>query len=130
MIETIFKIDLDLKLGKKQLQSFIETRRAIIESLGMKLLRYREDSSKRGHHLWFYCEGKNMNERQINFTQFLLGDDIGRCKINAARIRRGVRDWNVIFDHVIWRRPHSCNCSIHKKILKRQKEGQKAFRGI
>ena len=110
MTKLIFKTDLDIKLGKKQMKKYIQTRKAIIGSLGYELLRYRvEPSSKRGHHFWWICKGKNLLPSQINFMQFLLGDDWGRCLINSRRIKRGVKEWNKIFDHVIWRRKHDCN---------------------
>jgi hypothetical protein len=134
MTDYMLKLDVDLKVPKEWLEDWLETRRAIYEALGFKILGMVVDKkSERGFHAFVHIlSNTKLTPDDLNKLQWLGGDDRGRVLINAWRIKRGV-PWergNKLFDHVIWRKEHKCNCTIHQKILKRAKEGQDALMGI
>jgi len=129
-MKIIFKVDVDLKIPDSWMNVWIKTRKAILRSLKMKPLEINIRKSKRGFHAWIHADvKKKLTPTECNFVQFLLGDDLGRVIINQRRIAKGM-DWdrfNKLFSEVIWRRKHKCNCKIHQKILRQQKEGVLAF---
>lgn len=129
---TVFKIDLDIKIPKSWMENFIKTRKAIVRSMDFKPIHVIVDETHRGYHVYVHAKTPKLTPTECNMLQFLLGDDKSRVIINQRRIKRGV-PWkigNKMFDHVIWRKEHKCNCDIHQKILKRMKEGQKALMGV
>jgi len=126
-----FKIDLDLKLPKEWKKMYLICGRKTLKSLGHEVLSVKETgSSKRGHHFVF-CTRANeqLSSTTCNMIQFLLNDDIGRVIINQRRIERGIswREGNKLFDRTIWKAKHKCNCKIHNRIFRNQKEGQMAL---
>lgn len=103
-MKTIFKTDLDVKLNKKEMELWIETRKLILKHLGFKVEKVIVRNSSRGHHFWWHVKGKKLKAQEINFIQLLLGDDMGRYYINKRRIERGVKNWNKLFSEVLWKR--------------------------
>mgnify|MGYP000008673044 CR=1 FL=1 len=82
----------------------------MIEQLGYRLLDVSLSYSDKGFHVFFYVEG-DLKPEEILKLQFLLGDDAVRCKINYLRLKRGLfPEYNIIFSHVIWRRPPDEKC--------------------
>jgi hypothetical protein len=77
-----------------------------------------------------YIGKKPVYDFQVNPTETFIVNNIlchntGRVIINQRRIARRM-DWNYfnrMFDRVIWRRKHKCNCSRHQRFLRKQEEG-------
>jgi DNA primase catalytic subunit len=121
----IFKVDVDIKVPDSWLKNWIETRKAILKSLGFKVKDIKVvDSSLRGFHAYIHAEGKKkLTPTECNMIQFLLGDDESRVLINQRRIARGI-DWrtgNKLFSDVLWRRKEKFNYKKMKKIWERER---------
>lgn len=102
----ILKIDIDTKLDKKQILVFKKTRIAILNSLGIKVLKIIEhpSPSKKGHHFWIHTN-KLISNNERNFYEFISGGDVTRYHINKRRIKRGFEYWSKLFSRVKWKRP-------------------------
>jgi len=124
-----FKIDLDFKMTKSLERVWLKTRKAILKELGFKLKEVNSQKTRRGSHWWFIVYGKKVEAKKANAIQLMLGSDVSKAIIDARRIKRGIpwKEANKLFSKTLWRKKHKCNCSIHQKILKRMKEGQKEF---
>lgn len=97
--EQILMLDVDW-MPKPWWRTWLQTREAILNSLGYKLLRAIRKPSPggRGLHVWFYVEGPEMDDMKKVKLQYLVGDCIVRSKINYRRVRRGIRGfWNKLF---------------------------------
>jgi len=136
MSKTILKVDVDVKMSKRWLDLWITSRKAILESIGIKVNDVvHKPSSKRGYHFWFHVEE---NGRRFDFTPsecnrlgWLLGDDFGRVLINEMRIQKGI-PWsrsNILFSRVLSRSKiddRCLKCGNHKlkmALLKEFNEG-------
>lgn len=118
-----FKIDVDCHLNDEELDLFIQTRRAILESLGFKLLEHRYFQTERGMHFWFTAYGDEIDDRTKNLYQFLLGDDDHRFDINRRRLERGI-PWNkanVLFSRILDRK-ENYDCTFELKTYKKYLE--------
>jgi len=120
MIEYI-PIDVDSSLLPLWKEDFIQTRKAIVESLGYKFIRaiikpsgeplpwktQPQEQKPKHYHVWIWIETpKSLSDMEKLRLQFLLGDDYGRCWINYLRItRRKNALWNKIFGYILWRKP-------------------------
>lgn len=94
---SIAKIDIDLNMDEKLLSKFIETRIWIISALGYRLVSYRYRKTKKGYHFWFHID-KKLSDKELCDLQFLLGDDINRCKFNYLRLELGsFNTFNALF---------------------------------
>lgn len=129
MTKSIIKTDVDSTLLARWKKQYVETRKAMLESLGFKLNRYIiRPSSKRGYHCWWHIEGKPLDAMGILQLQFLLGDDIARCWMNFLRIKRGVPFTDKIFSIVVYRAPldEKCErCKIRRILYEMGKEMEK-----
>jgi len=125
----VLKIDIDTKLNKKEMQTFKNTRTAVLNSLGIKVLKIIEhpSPSKKGHHIFIHINKKIPDERK-NFLEFLCGGDITRYHINKRRIKRGFKYWDKMFSRVKWKRPkdfdkrHALRIINKSKMLKYEKK--------
>jgi len=100
----MLKIDVDYLPPKSWLREWIETRKTILESLGYKVKRIDIfKSSKRGFHAYIQLD-RPIPPQTLNKLQFLCGDDPTRVKINNWRIQRGIKDWNVLYHRVLYRK--------------------------
>jgi hypothetical protein len=122
-----FKVDLDMKIPLKWKKLYLYTRKIILRYFKFEDIKIVDRESEKGHHFFFVCKHhKKLTPVDCNMVQFLLGDDTSRVLINMRRIVKGI-PWevgNVLFDYVVWRRKHKCNCKIHQKFIKEQNEGQ------
>lgn len=99
----MLKVDIDVHPPKEWLNKWLDTREAIIEKEGLSIEYSKTFQTKRGFHAYFKLT-KNLPDEEINKLQFLLGDDATRVKINAWRIKRGIKRWNKLFHKVLYRR--------------------------
>jgi len=122
---TIIKVDIDLKLPIMWLQMWVSTRELMLDMLGHTVKRFDMHKTKKGLHVFIEVE-EEMDAKNINLLQFLLGDDHTRVKINSWRIDREVPCWNKLFSRKIYRKEaKTIDCyycgnkiMIPKKILK------------
>lgn len=110
MPKYVLKIDLDVRLDEGELGIFRHTRRLIANGLNISILSFiTHDSASRGHHFFIRVESPNiLTPEELNFAQFLMGDDQTRYKINKERLEKGI-PWklaNVLFSRVIERRSY------------------------
>jgi len=118
----VFITDVDYRideLGEEFMEKYIETRRAILERLGIRLIEalYRPSPSGRGLHFWWHCEvDGELSDEDVNNIQLLLGDDVTRWWINRLRIMFGMSGmWNKCFSLAERRRSERCDrCRIVK----------------
>jgi len=95
---TILKVDIDVKLDKRQFDIFLDTRMLMLKYLNLNVLGYSMSESQKGYHFWFIVD-KDLSDRECAFLQFLLGDDIKRYKYNLIRVEAGCfGDFNVLFE--------------------------------
>ena len=101
---SMLKIDVDYLPPKQWLEQWIQTRKTILESLGYKVKRIDIfKSSRRGFHAYIQLD-RPVPPTTLNKLQFLCGDDPTRVKINNWRIQRGIKDWNVLYHRVLYRK--------------------------
>lgn len=95
---SIAKIDIDVKMPRKRLRQFINTRVAIINALGYNFIKYRYVETQKGYHFWFYVMEK-LSAKELAWLQFMLGDDQTRCRFNFIRLNAGCfHQFNVLFN--------------------------------
>jgi hypothetical protein len=95
---SIAKIDVDIKMNDDLLEKFIQTRRAIIYKLGYTYITHNIAETQKGYHIWFEIAEK-LNDKDLCDLQFLLGDDIVRCRFNYLRLDAGCfKQFNVLFN--------------------------------
>ena len=95
---SVAKVDVDVKMDAELLRKFVETRLAIISSLGYKLDYYRYAETEKGYHFWFALADK-LGDRELCDLQFLLGDDHTRCRFNYLRLEAGCfHQFNALFN--------------------------------
>jgi hypothetical protein len=103
---SIAKIDVDILMDEPLLTKFIQTRIAIIKTLGYTFRKYRIKRTAKGYHLWFHIDEK-LNDKDSADFQFLLGDDQARCRFNYLRNEVGsFHQFNALFSKKInadWR---------------------------
>ena len=125
-MKTTFKIDIDYKMNRKQLELFKNTRKNMLEFLGFKIKEINTNKSdKKGRHWWFICEHKKRHTpTELNFIQLLLSDDRGRWLINQRRISRKI-PWddysNFIFSKIYWRRPADFSKKKFRMLMEKSK---------
>lgn len=108
----MLKIDVDIKMTDGLMRKWLLTRSAILKALGYKHFVIRPFDTKRGKHFYIELDEK-VKAMVANELQFLLGDDQVRVKINTRRIQRGVKKWNKLFHHILYRkRPKTLSCPI------------------
>jgi len=101
---TVLKIDVDYKAPKEWLEAWERTRKFLLEKYcKLAVLRMTKHETTKGQNYFIEID-KELTPEQINYLQFLLGDDHTRVKINAWRIERGIPHWNKIFDRKLWRK--------------------------
>lgn len=104
----LLKLDVDYYPPRRWLEDWIKTRKAILETLGYKVVRVDIfKSSRRGFHAYIQID-KPVSAYTLNRLQFLLGDDSTRVKINNWRIKRGIKDWNILYEKVLYRKKAKC----------------------
>lgn len=141
----VIRIDVDSSLLPKWQEEYLETRRAILERLGIKVVKViirksgellpwivptggLEQPKRPPHfHLWLHIETpKPLSDLERLKLQFLAGDDLGRCHINWLRItKRRSPLWDKLFGYIAWRRPleepcKSCGLRIHLEELEKE----------
>lgn len=100
---SVLKVDIDVKLDESWFIRWIDTRKSMLDSLGFKVTMVFQHETTKGRNFFFHIKPECCDE-EINMLQFLLGDDHTRVKINAWRIKRGIKHWNKIYDHKLWRK--------------------------
>ena len=126
MTEVTFKVDIDYKMNKAQLNLFEDTKINMLEFLGFKINEVNTNKSdKKGRHWWFLCEHKRKHTpTELNFIQLLLGDDYGRVFLNQVRIGRKMK-WdnytNFIFSKIYCRRPADFSKKKFNDLIKKSK---------
>jgi len=97
MYDDTLKIDLDIKLPHQLFNKWLITRLKMLEYLGYAVIDVKFCETKKGYHFWFKIN-KMLSAKQRCELQFLLGDDIKRCKFNMIRQKVGVFDeFNALF---------------------------------
>jgi len=100
---SILKIDLDIHPPKEWLDDWIRTRKMICWSMLYQVEAIDVFETTRGLHVYIRVKQK-LKDEEINWIQFLLGDDHTRVKINQWRIKRGMKHWNKLFHKVLYRK--------------------------
>lgn len=100
---SVLKIDIDFKAPEDWLLDWEASRKFLLESYKLTVLRVTRHETTKGQNYFIEIE-EDLSPEGINRLQFLLGDDHTRVKINAWRIERGVPHWNKIFDRKLWRK--------------------------
>ena len=99
----LLKVDIDFHPPEEWITDWIMTRWHILAVLGHDIDYIKMFKTKRGLH--FYIKlSKNLDDETANMLQFMMGDDATRVKINAWRIKRGIKRWNKLFHKVLYRR--------------------------
>jgi len=94
---SVAKIDVDISLSPTLLAKFLETRKKIIEEMGLTLAHVRHRYTGRGMHFWFHL-AEELTEEELCDLQFLLGDDQVRAWYNYLRLELGGFKWfNALF---------------------------------
>ncbi|MBS7270390.1 MAG: hypothetical protein KIH10_16335 [Candidatus Freyarchaeota archaeon] len=100
-MESTLKIDIDipeLKKDKTLLQTWIQTRKAILEKLQIPIQKIRYTETQKGYHFWITINCQP-TDKGICDLQFLLGDDQTRCRYNYLRLEAGCfKQFNVLFN--------------------------------
>ena len=97
----VITVDVDSSLFEQWKPLWIKTRKAILGSVGLKLvdvvarksgeaLEWRSSNKPgKGYHVWLHVESDHQFEPLEKLQlQFLLGDDLGRVWINYLRITK------------------------------------------
>jgi len=100
---TVLKLDIDLKPPDKWIKEWEKTRKIILNSYNIKILRMASYETEKGIHYFIEID-RDLSAEETNMMQFLLGDDHTRVKINQWRLERGIEHWNKLFDRKIWRK--------------------------
>ncbi|MGV9141653.1 MAG: hypothetical protein ACOC1X_01805 [Promethearchaeota archaeon] len=102
---TILKLDLDWKANENWMHDFIETRKSMLEGMGYEVndVIIRESGSGEGYHLWIFISPEVKSDMTILKLQWLLVDDLTRCKINYERLKKKkpILDWNIFYDQIL-----------------------------
>lgn len=84
---SLIKIDIDVKVPKKWLKEFIETRQLILKKLGYEIEYITYYKSKHGYHFYFKLKNELKSRKEKVKLQFLLGDDHNRVYFNLLRLK-------------------------------------------
>lgn len=99
----MLKIDLDYKPPEEWLEDWKQSREQMLYVLGYDVEYTKTFDTKRGMHVYILLK-QNVDAETGNRLQFLCGDDHTRVKINAWRIKRGIKRWNKLFHKVLYRK--------------------------
>lgn len=98
---SIAKVDIDRKLETELLKLFMRTRFLIVFEAGYTLKNINHAETEKGYHFWFWLK-ERLSDKELCDLQFLLGDDIKRCRFNYLREEAGVfGDFNALFSKKI-----------------------------
>lgn len=94
---SILKIDVDVKMSDELLAKFMETRYQLLLACHLTPIKINYKSTKHGFHAWYHLL-QTLTDREMADTQFLMGDDQGRCRFNWLREEAGVfKVFNCLF---------------------------------
>jgi len=97
----ILKVDIDIKMNKRLLREFVETRRIILAYLGYRVRSIITQETEHGYHFWIDIE-EYVNQKRKAELQFLLGDDQRRAQYNFFRAELNAFDtFNALFSEKI-----------------------------
>jgi len=97
----ILKVDIDIKMNKRLLREFIETRRVILSYLGYNVRSIVAQETEHGYHFWIDIED-HVDQKRKAELQFLLGDDQRRARYNFLRAELQAFDtFNALFSEKI-----------------------------
>jgi hypothetical protein len=137
----VISIDVDSSLFEQWQPLWVSTRKAMLNSLGLKLVDVVARKSGdclpwrglnkpgKGYHVWLHVDSDHPLEALEKLKlQFLLGDDLGRVWINFLRItKRDNPNWEKIFGYIVERSPlpEPCgSCRLRKHLEELQQDAQ------
>ena len=106
-----------------------------LKALGyhVKEIIMKPSSRRKTPHYWIHIK-EEVDDDTANMLQWLLLDDTTRVRINALRIKRGVKNfWNKCFDHVTYTAPidEKCKkCRMRKVLLQMAEEEGLLTKGV
>ena len=129
---SVCKIDKDLVVSKRwhhDWKRFVVE--PVCEHFGVKVLSMKVTPSvKKGFHVRIFLNRK-LRATRLNEIEYLLGDDCQRVSLNRARIKAGLRDWDLLFvtpNMNPYAKRHSCKARLRNwfnRVLRRTKPRHK-----
>lgn len=81
-------------------------------------------TTSRGYHIQIEANGRKITEKEKNMIEWLLGCDEMKVWLTQQKLKMGIKNANLFFSEVRWRKPQSKECRTCPYILILKKIGE------